>query len=233
MTADVNAEPNARPNPYDPAAIEPKWQRRWEEQGTFRAKGPGDPGFDPAQPKFYVLDMFPYPSGSGLHVGHAVGYIGTDIVARRKRMEGCNVLHPMGWDAFGLPAEQYAVKTGVHPAITTAENIVTFKRQMKPSLRSAKAFTRSRLSINPAIRGSEVGCLNLPILSSARCMVSARLLAEVLHIFIAASQSQGFGLRQPVVACDSAFEVQEAINPLDFRISPISNLVEMEEAQIM
>ncbi len=86
---------------------------------------------DPTKPKFYCLDMFPYPSGSGLHVGHLEGYTATDIVSRYKRMQGFNVLHPMGWDAFGLPAEQYAVKTGVHPAITTAENIATFKRQMK------------------------------------------------------------------------------------------------------
>ncbi|MFN0009741.1 MAG: leucine--tRNA ligase [Planctomycetota bacterium] len=127
----MNADSNARKNPYDPRAIETKWQERWESQGTFRAKGPGDPGFDPAQPKFYVLDMFPYPSGSGLHVGHAVGYIGTDIVARRKRMEGLNVLHPMGWDAFGLPAEQYAIQTGKHPRQTTAENTKNFRRQLK------------------------------------------------------------------------------------------------------
>jgi len=86
---------------------------------------------DPTKPKFYCLDMFPYPSRSGLHVGHLEGYTATDIVSRYKRMQGFNVLHPMGWDAFGLPAEQYAVKTGVHPAITTAENIATFKRQMK------------------------------------------------------------------------------------------------------
>ncbi len=86
---------------------------------------------DPGKPKFYCLDMFPYPSGSGLHVGHLEGYTATDIVSRYKRMSGFNVLHPMGWDAFGLPAEQYAVKTGIHPAITTAQNIATFKRQMK------------------------------------------------------------------------------------------------------
>src|SRR6185503_20798034 len=79
-------------NAYDPAALEPRWQQHWEEEGLFRAKNPGEPGFDPRQPKFYVLDMFPYPSGAGLHVGHPIGYIGSDIVARRKRMEGCNVL---------------------------------------------------------------------------------------------------------------------------------------------
>jgi leucyl-tRNA synthetase len=111
--------------PYDHTAIEAKWQAYWEKDRTFRVTD------DPAKPKFYCLDMFPYPSGSGLHVGHLEGYTATDIVSRYKRMRGFNVLHPMGWDAFGLPAEQYAVKTGVHPAITTSENIATFKRQMK------------------------------------------------------------------------------------------------------
>jgi leucyl-tRNA synthetase len=110
---------------YDHHAIESKWQAYWDEHRTFRVTD------DSAKPKFYCLDMFPYPSGSGLHVGHLEGYTATDIVSRYKRMRGFNVLHPMGWDAFGLPAEQYAVKTGVHPAITTAENIATFKRQMK------------------------------------------------------------------------------------------------------
>lgn len=116
---------------YEPAAIEPKWQKYWEEKGTFRALGPGDPGFDPSKPKYYVLDMFPYPSGAGLHVGHPEGYTATDILARWRRMCGDNVLHPMGWDAFGLPAEQYAVATGTHPSITTRKNIETFKAQIK------------------------------------------------------------------------------------------------------
>jgi len=119
------------PNRYDPAAIEPRWQAFWERERCFRARNPGEEGFDPDQPKYYVLDMFPYPSGTGLHVGHAVGYVGTDVVARRKRMDGCNVLHPMGWDAFGLPAEQYAIQAGVHPARTTAENTANFRRQLK------------------------------------------------------------------------------------------------------
>ncbi len=110
---------------FDHHAIEAKWQAYWEEHRPFKASD------DPATPKFYCLDMFPYPSGSGLHVGHLEGYTATDIVSRYKRMKGFNVLHPMGWDAFGLPAEQYAVKTGIHPAITTAQNIATFKRQMK------------------------------------------------------------------------------------------------------
>jgi leucyl-tRNA synthetase len=112
-------------NTYDHHSIEPKWQAYWETQKSFRASD------EPGRPKFYCLDMFPYPSGSGLHVGHLEGYTATDIVSRYKRMRGFNVLHPMGWDAFGLPAEQYAVKTGVHPAITTTQNIATFKRQMK------------------------------------------------------------------------------------------------------
>ncbi|MCC7013596.1 MAG: leucine--tRNA ligase [Planctomycetes bacterium] len=118
-------------NAYDAARIEQRWQRHWDEHHTFAALNPGEPGFDPAQPKYYVLDMFPYPSGSGLHVGHAVGYVGTDIVARRKRMEGCNVLHPMGWDAFGLPAEQYAIQTGAQPSEATRVNTDNFRRQLK------------------------------------------------------------------------------------------------------
>ena len=96
-----------------------------------RRRIPANAGFDPAKPKYYVLDMFPYPSGAGLHVGHPEGYTATDIIARYKRMRGCNVLHPMGWDAFGLPAEQYAIKTGQHPAITTRENVAKFKTQLK------------------------------------------------------------------------------------------------------
>ncbi|MDO8355635.1 MAG: leucine--tRNA ligase [Nitrospirota bacterium] len=110
---------------YDHQSLEVKWQAYWEEHRTFRVAD------DRTKPKFYCLDMFPYPSGSGLHVGHLEGYTATDIVSRYKRMRGFNVLHPMGWDAFGLPAEQYAVKTGIHPVVTTAQNIATFKRQMK------------------------------------------------------------------------------------------------------
>jgi leucyl-tRNA synthetase len=117
--------------PYPFAEFEPKWQARWEREKTFRTPGPRDDGFDPSKPKFYVLDMFPYPSGAGLHVGHPEGYTATDIVARHKRMTGHNVLHPMGYDSFGLPAEQYAIKTGQHPAVTTAENIANFRRQLK------------------------------------------------------------------------------------------------------
>jgi len=117
--------------PFPFRDFEPKWQARWEAEKTFRTPGPGDADFDPAKPKYYVLDMFPYPSGSGLHVGHPEGYTATDIVGRHKRMKGFNVLHPMGYDSFGLPAEQYAIKTGQHPAITTATNIENFRRQLK------------------------------------------------------------------------------------------------------
>jgi leucyl-tRNA synthetase len=132
--------------PFD--LIEPKWQAIWEQQQTFRAWNPGEtlPNGHPfatrhqlegrkassseLPPKYYVLDMFPYPSGAGLHVGHPEGYTATDILARYRRAVGFNVLHPMGWDAFGLPAEQYAIKTGQHPRKTTEENIATFKRQI-------------------------------------------------------------------------------------------------------
>ncbi|MDY0108449.1 MAG: leucine--tRNA ligase [Candidatus Krumholzibacteria bacterium] len=110
---------------YDPATIEPRWQAYWEAHRTFRTEEGG------GKPKYYILDMFPYPSGQGLHVGHPEGYTATDILARYKRMRGFNVLHPMGWDAFGLPAENYAVKTGTHPAETTRRNIATFKRQLR------------------------------------------------------------------------------------------------------
>ena len=122
---------NERRKPYPFDQIEPKWQAIWDERGAFRTPNPGEQNFDPAKPKFYILDMFPYPSGAGLHVGHPEGYTATDIVARYKRMCGFNVLHPMGWDAFGLPAEQYAIKTGQHPAITTRDNIAKFKAQLK------------------------------------------------------------------------------------------------------
>jgi leucyl-tRNA synthetase len=118
-----------KPYPFD--QIEPKWQKIWEERQLFHAPNPGEKNFDSTMPKFYILDMFPYPSGAGLHVGHPEGYTATDIIARYKRMRGFNVLHPMGWDAFGLPAEQYAIKSGQHPAITTCENVEKFKRQLK------------------------------------------------------------------------------------------------------
>ncbi len=118
-----------KPYPFD--QIEPKWQTIWDERRSFHSPNPGEPGFEASRPKYYVLDMFPYPSGAGLHVGHPEGYTATDIVARYKRMCGFNVLHPMGWDAFGLPAEQYAIKTGQHPEVTTAQNVAKFKTQLK------------------------------------------------------------------------------------------------------
>lgn len=111
--------------------FEPKWQQHWEASAAYRTPNPGEAGFDSSKPKYYVLDMFPYPSGAGLHVGHPEGYTATDILARWHRMRGYNVLHPMGWDAFGLPAEQYAVKTGQHPAVTTAHNVERFKAQLQ------------------------------------------------------------------------------------------------------
>ncbi|CDR35051.1 leucine--tRNA ligase [Criblamydia sequanensis] len=110
---------------YNHKAIESKWQKNWEENKAFKVEA------DRSKPKYYVLDMFPYPSGSGLHVGHVEGYTATDIIARFKRQKGFNVLHPMGWDSFGLPAEQYAVRTGTHPQETTKKNIDTFRKQLK------------------------------------------------------------------------------------------------------
>ena len=110
---------------YDHASIEKKWQDKWDKDGIYKTAESSD------KPKQYILDMFPYPSGEGLHVGHPRGYIATDVYSRKKRMEGYNVLHPMGWDAFGLPAEQYAIETGTHPSIVTTRNINTFRRQIQ------------------------------------------------------------------------------------------------------
>jgi len=110
---------------YDHQRIEQKWQHIWEERETFVVEA------DPSKPKYYILDMFPYPSGAGLHVGHVTGYTATDILSRYMRNKGYNVLHPMGWDSFGLPAEQYAIRTGTHPAVTTEQNINTYRRQLK------------------------------------------------------------------------------------------------------
>jgi leucyl-tRNA synthetase len=107
---------------YPFAEVEPKWQRWWEEQGIYRTQE------RPGVPKFYVLDMFPYPSAAGLHIGHPEGYTATDIIARYKRMRGYNVLHPMGFDAFGLPTERYSMQTGIHPRIATEQNVATFRQ---------------------------------------------------------------------------------------------------------
>jgi leucyl-tRNA synthetase len=104
--------------------IEEKWRGEWEKRGTYKVENQS------TKPKYYVLDMFPYPSGAGLHVGHPLGYIASDIIARYKRLKGFNVLHPMGFDAFGLPAEQYAIDHGIHPAVSTAQNIHNFKDQL-------------------------------------------------------------------------------------------------------
>ena len=111
---------------YDFAAIEAKWHKYWEENDTFHTDV-----WDFSKPKYYVLDMFPYPSGVGLHAGHPEGYTATDIMSRMKRMQGYNVLHPMGYDSFGLPAEQYAISTGNHPEGFTKKNIETFSKQLK------------------------------------------------------------------------------------------------------
>ena len=116
--------------------IEAKWQSHWERQGTCRTPAK----VDTSKPKYYVLDMFPYPSGDGLHVGHPKGYVATDVYSRYLRMRGFNVLHPMGWDAFGLPAEQHAVRSGRHPRETTARNIARF-RQQRPEWRTQVDFS--------------------------------------------------------------------------------------------
>jgi leucyl-tRNA synthetase len=153
-----------RQYPFD--LIEPKWQRAWDAEQTFRAFNPGEvlphghgfalrhqlegkaPTAAQLPPKFYILDMFPYPSGAGLHVGHPEGYTATDILARYRRAKGFNVLHPMGWDSFGLPAEQYAVKTGQHPRVTTEANIANFTRQIK-SLGFSYDWTRELATTDP------------------------------------------------------------------------------------
>lgn len=109
---------------YKHQEIEARWQQYWRDNDTFRVTE------DPSRPKFYVLDMFPYPSGAGLHVGHPLGYIASDIYARYKRQQGFNVLHPIGFDAYGLPAEQYAIQTGQHPEVTTRQNIARYKSQL-------------------------------------------------------------------------------------------------------
>ncbi|MCM8528881.1 MAG: leucine--tRNA ligase [Lentisphaeraceae bacterium] len=116
---------DAKITEYNPAEIEPKWQKYWLDNKTFKVEK------DDSKPKFYALDMFPYPSGAGLHVGHPEGYTASDIICRYKRMKGFNVLHPMGWDAFGLPAEQFAIQTNTHPAIKTKENVDNFRRQIQ------------------------------------------------------------------------------------------------------
>ena len=112
-------------NPYDHQEIETKWQKRWNTDGVYHSAE------NPDRPKSYVLDMFPYPSGEGLHVGHPKGYIATDVFSRHKRMMGHSVLHPMGWDAFGLPAENYALMNKVHPRAAVEKNVARFKEQLE------------------------------------------------------------------------------------------------------
>ena len=109
---------------YDPRKIEQKWKEQWERDHVYKVSNDTD------RPKYYVLDMFPYPSGAGLHVGHPLGYIASDIYARYKRLKGFNVLHPMGFDAFGLPAEEYALQTGIHPAVSTRDNMQRYREQL-------------------------------------------------------------------------------------------------------
>lgn len=128
---------------YEHKKIEAKWQKYWEDKKTFKAE------VDRKKPKYYILDMFPYTSGSGLHVGHVLGYTATDIIARYKRQKGFNVLHPMGWDSFGLPAEQHAIRTGTHPAETTEKNISNFRRQLK-SLGFSYDWDREIATSNPS-----------------------------------------------------------------------------------
>src|SRR5437899_7035894 len=111
---------------YNVRAIEKKWQQAWTSEKVYAVPNPPEAH----KPKYYVLDMFPYPSGAGLHVGHPLGYIASDIYARYKRLKGFNVLHPMGYDAFGLPAEQYAIEHGIHPAASTKQNIANFREQL-------------------------------------------------------------------------------------------------------
>src|SRR5689334_10011315 len=134
--AEPRVEPREVPADHPPfrydaalaADIERRWQDRWDREGTFHAPNPGEPGSERA--KVYLLDMFPYPSGAGLHVGHPLGFIGTDVLGRYLRMTGHNVLHAMGFDAFGLPAEQYAVQTGTHPRTTTEANVERYRAQL-------------------------------------------------------------------------------------------------------
>ena len=109
---------------YNHKDIEQRWQQYWKENNTYKTE------VDKTRPKYYVLDMFPYPSGAGLHVGHPLGYIASDIFSRYKRLQGFNVLHPMGYDAYGLPAEQYAIQTGQHPEVTTMQNIARYREQL-------------------------------------------------------------------------------------------------------
>jgi leucyl-tRNA synthetase len=140
---------------YNFKEIEKKWQKYWEENKTFKTENPDENSNkkEPIKPKYYALDMFPFPSGDGLHVGHPEGYTATDIMSRYKRMLGFNVLHPMGWDSFGLPAENYAMKTGTHPDVTTKKNIATFTRQLKSLGFLTIGIEKLRLQMSIIING--------------------------------------------------------------------------------
>ena len=131
---------------YRPNEIDKKWQRWWAEHKTYQVSN------DTSKPKYYILDMFPYPSGAGLHVGHPLGYIASDIMSRYKRLKGFNVLHPMGYDSFGLPAEQYAILTGVHPADSTEKNIQRYREQLD-KIAFSYDWSREVRTSDPASRG--------------------------------------------------------------------------------
>ena len=140
---------------YNFIEIEKKWQQWWAQNKTYRASADSD------KPKYYVLDMFPYPSGAGLHVGHPLGYIASDIYARYKRLKGFNVLHPMGYDAFGLPAEQYAIQTGQHPEKTTHDNVARYREQLDRigfSLTGTASSARPTPTITSGPSGPSSGC---------------------------------------------------------------------------
>lgn len=150
---------------YNFREIEKKWQQRWVERKTYKVVE------DESKKKFYVLNMFPYPSGAGLHVGHPLGYIASDIYARYKRLQGFNVLNPMGYDAYGLPAEQYAIQTGLHPAVTTAANIARYREQLdKIGFRSTGIvrYVRANLDIITGHSGLSRKCSTVSIVIHAR-----------------------------------------------------------------
>ena len=155
---------------YEPKDIEPKWHKKWADAKAF--KTPTDLAELRKKPKFYVLDMFPYPSGAGLHVGHPEGYTATDVIARLKRMMGFNVLHPMGWDAFGLPAERAAMRENIHPAIITKRNVDNFRRQIQ---RLGFSYDWAREVVADALPPEpRVGLADLTLVLDAACHVYAR-----------------------------------------------------------
>jgi leucyl-tRNA synthetase len=140
---------------YNFREIEAKWRQFWAENQTFKAEDNSE------KPKYYVLDMFPYPSGAGLHVGHPLGYIASDIFARYKRLQGFNVLHPMGYDSFGLPAEQYAIQTGQHPDKTTKENLVKFYELSCKSIQKSRCNAYHSISTN--LNGAKISKLQISL----------------------------------------------------------------------